>query len=415
MKKLITVMVLFLSFVVPAHANTFDIQEEINALGPSGGVVTIPPGEYLITVPITITKPNVILQGSGKSTVLINATNSQNTIVVYGSESTSTNIQNDLIPGGGIDNQYPVLNVTSSVGFQVNDNVKIVQSGTSTKFSYNIVKEVTGNKIVLKDNILESYQSAKLVKVNLLPDVTIKDMKIKSGDGIVGWAIYAHHTKNFTIEHVNFSKVGRNPIYVEQSYSPLITRNILFENGRAGYGDFSIGSLENFNAEISYNEITRSGAIYTRNNMFSKVIRNMSNGTGPTNADGISVVGGIGNRYEYNSILRANCYGIWLKDGAERNVISNNTFSSGITSGIYLTTAKNNIIENNVLTYNNGNGIFLEFGATGNIIRENIVRTNYSRGILVHDVNNIIDSNLSSENTMENYKFEPGNIVKNND
>ena len=48
---------------------TSGIQEAIDALGENGGIVTIPPGEYLLRRSIRV-RSNVTLQGAGEETVL---------------------------------------------------------------------------------------------------------------------------------------------------------------------------------------------------------------------------------------------------------------------------------------------------------------------------------------------------------
>ncbi|MGH7947292.1 MAG: glycosyl hydrolase family 28-related protein, partial [Opitutaceae bacterium] len=52
-----------------AQSPTAGIQEAVDALGTSGGVVTIPPGEYLLRRAIRI-RSGVTLQGAGEKTIL---------------------------------------------------------------------------------------------------------------------------------------------------------------------------------------------------------------------------------------------------------------------------------------------------------------------------------------------------------
>ncbi|MFD0673656.1 right-handed parallel beta-helix repeat-containing protein [Cohnella sp. GCM10027633] len=421
MKKLIlSFLLLFPLLSIVSNAETkFDIQKTIDSLGKNGGTVEIPSGTYNISKSIVITKPNVILKGQGNSTVLVGAKSDTSIIVVKGSESTATTILNDLKPGGGLDYQNPVLQVADSRNLRVGDQVKIVQ-GTSKKFSYNYIRSIDGNNVTLVDNITEKYEAAKklkLIKVSLLPDVTIQDMSFTSLAKVSGEpqhaAIRGMYTDRLKIENVNFTKVTATPIFIDQSLTPSITGNSFIQSGRVEKGDYAIGSQANFAAKIMDNTITQSGPINITNNQYTKVINNYANDTGPTNNDAITVDGGIENLISYNTILRPNCYGIWLLGGAERNTISNNQFIAGITSGVYLTDAKNNIIENNVARYNSGNGIFLDFGADRNMVRNNSVYENESRGILVHGINNKLLGNISEDNAMEQFRIATGNSLDN--
>ncbi|MCY9692574.1 right-handed parallel beta-helix repeat-containing protein [Paenibacillus alginolyticus] len=420
MKKMALLLLLFVSFGNISYSKeSFDIQNAINGLGVEGGTVEIPSGEFIITEPIVITKPNVVIKGQGPGTVLVNASNTDSLFLVNGSESSKTEILSSIMSEPDVNFQNnPVLTAENVVGFSMNDHVKIIQEGTPVKTSYNYINKIVGNDIFLKENEIEQFVaegSLSLVKVDLLRNVTIKDVKITSAEGKTGYGIKATHTNNFRVENVDFSKVGRNAIVIEDSLGAVITNNTFFENGRPGLGDNAIHSIKNFNIVISYNQLTRSGSIHTNNNMFSSVDHNKINGTQLTNGDGIYVIGGIGNRYEYNTVLRANCYGIWLRDGAERNIIANNQFIAAITSGIHLTDSSNNIIKDNVSQNNAGNGIFLTFGSKSNIVENNLTTENYGRGILVHDTGNLIKNNVSRSNQLHNYFIEPGNTLKENE
>ncbi|NUQ65332.1 MAG: right-handed parallel beta-helix repeat-containing protein [Pirellulales bacterium] len=52
-----------------AESTTCGIQEAVNALPPEGGVVTVPPGRYVMRQSVVL-RPHVTVQGSGSSTIL---------------------------------------------------------------------------------------------------------------------------------------------------------------------------------------------------------------------------------------------------------------------------------------------------------------------------------------------------------
>ncbi|MCY9692575.1 right-handed parallel beta-helix repeat-containing protein [Paenibacillus alginolyticus] len=411
----IPVIILLLVLV---YKPPFDLQKAVDRLGPEGGVVTIPEGIHVIKKPVIINKDNVVIRGASPvSTVLTNDVPDDQLFIVSGSSTFTTQVVSDILPGGGLTNMNPQVEVENA-GQLVEGDVILIENNNAVpkKLEFNKIKEMNGNILTLEDKVLESYtaaQSSTITKVSLVKNVTIKNVTIRSSQpDRENFGILAKYTSFLTVRNIIFENIAKNALLIQYSQSPRVQNSIFRDNGRKDKGDFGIGIQESVSAMVSKNQMFSSGAIYLRNNIHSVVSSNYSDGTLPTNGDGISAVGGIGNRYENNTILRANCYGIWIHSGAERNVIVNNTFQAGVTSGIYVTDAYNNEIINNTLTNNSSNGILLDLMAENNHIEGNRLTGNDARGVTANKQINIIGSNISINNKYPDYLYNTADAEK---
>lgn len=279
----------------------------------------------------------------------------------------------------------------------------------------NLIKNIDGNVITLENQFVYSYKIEDrpvLIRVRLAENVSVKSISVTSKDKKATKGIEARLSRNLTVADLTVKGI-QNAIFVTDSIAPRIISNTITDNGRAVRGQAGLQIFNCLEAEIRENKLKRSGAIWIRNNINSRIIRNTSDNTRPTNGDGISVVNTVNCIFDSNTILNANCYGIWIKNDSRNNTISNNRFSKGITSGIYLTHgAQENLISNNITSNNAGNGIFVAAEADRNIIRDNLVERNQGRGILVHGKQNTLSGNTALKNGIEQIKIQPGNFIK---
>ena len=146
---------------------TTGIQEAIDALGPNGGLVTIPPGEYLLRQAIRV-HSGVTLAGAGEKTIL--RKNKQ-----VGSKLTAVTTGT-------------AVQVEDATGFQAGDEVGFFDRTTvGWLHGHAIVKEVRGNQLLLNKNPGGKFDPANGgAVINYFPaisghdvsDVVIKDLTI---------------------------------------------------------------------------------------------------------------------------------------------------------------------------------------------------------------------------------------------
>jgi parallel beta-helix repeat protein len=134
---------------------TGGIQEAIDALGPSGGVVTIPAGVYSLRQAIRV-RSNISLQGAGEATVL----------------RKEKQVGSRL--AAAADKESRSLRVTSVSGFRAGDEVGIYDEATvGWEHSHAIVKEVRGNELLLDRRVGRSFDPATAAAViNYFPAIT---------------------------------------------------------------------------------------------------------------------------------------------------------------------------------------------------------------------------------------------------
>ena len=156
----------FTSFDSP----TAGIQEAINALGENGGVVTIPPGEYLLRRSIRV-HSNVTLQGAGEETVLCK-------IAQIGSKLAAP-----------IDAESRSVRVQDAAGFREGDEIGLFdQTTVGWLHAHAIVTGVQGNELLLNRRLGRAFNPAEggsvinyfpaITGSGLLSKVVIKDITI---------------------------------------------------------------------------------------------------------------------------------------------------------------------------------------------------------------------------------------------
>jgi parallel beta-helix repeat protein len=148
---------------------TGGIQEAIDALPPSGGVVTIPAGEYALRQSIRL-RSNVTLQGAGPKTILRKAKQAESKLAAVEKGSRSVQVEN---AGGFSEGDEVGIRDKEAMGWNV---------------AHAIVKEVRGNELLLDRSLPRTYDPAKMgfvihafpaITANGASRIVVKDLAIK--------------------------------------------------------------------------------------------------------------------------------------------------------------------------------------------------------------------------------------------
>ncbi len=354
--------------VMPSTTSpTGGVQEAIDALGADGGVVTIPPGEYLLRQAIRIPS-GVTLQGAGESTIL--RKNKQ-----VGSKLAAVTVGT-------------TAQVEDATGFHAGDEIGFFDRTTvGWLHGHAIVTGVQGNKLVLNRNPGGKFDPANGgAVINYFPaisgrdvsNVVIKDLVIDGrAEENPGPAVVSERPKGtppelgFTFAAVDLIRVSASRVEnvrvkgwpadgisvqgkgaVQGKYRGNLVTKCRVENCR-GPGFHAGGRLED--SEFSENEargnlgdgfyfcawVTR---ITVRNNKF---IGNQGN-----------AVGGLGDSGDRHNVVESNlCQGngkngISLWDGESNTVKTNTCLNNsqsmpGRFSGISLSKTENSVVTGN--------------------------------------------------------------------
>lgn len=134
---------------------TAGIQEAIDSLGPAGGLITIPPGEYTLRRSIRI-RSNITLQGSGPTTVL-------RKVRQLGSKLAAPASKDDRS-----------LRLENTTGFQPGDEIGIYDATTvGWEHAHAIVKEVRDQELLLDRRVSRAFDPASgAAVINYFPAIT---------------------------------------------------------------------------------------------------------------------------------------------------------------------------------------------------------------------------------------------------
>ncbi len=389
-----------------ATSPTGGIQEAVDALAPSGGVVTIPPGEYLLRQAIRI-RSGVTLQGAGEKTIL--RKNKQ-----FGSKLTAVTVGT-------------TARVEDATGFQEGDEIGFFDRTTvGWLHGHAIVKEVQGNELLLNKNPGGKFDPAGGgAVINYFPaisgrdvsQVVLKDLTIDGrAEENPGPVVVSERPKGtppdlgFTFAAVDLIRVSNSRVEnvrvkgwpadgismqgkgaVQGKYRGNVVTKCYVENCR-GPGIHAGGRLQD--SEFVENEsrgnlgdgfyfcawVTR---ITVRNNKF---IGNRGSG-----------VGGLGdsddkeNIVENNLCQRNGTNGISLWDGESNTVrnnicLNNSQREPGRWSGIALAKTEKSVISGNRCfddqpTKTQKHGIEELVNCRGNILTNNDCRDNAQSGV----------------------------------
>jgi parallel beta-helix repeat protein len=384
-----------------AQSPTAGIQEAIDALGTDGGVVTIPPGEYLLRQSIRV-RNYVSIRGAGEKTVLRKVKQLGSKLAME-ADAESRSIQ-----------------VENAAGFRTGDEIGIFDRTTvGWLHGHAIVKAVRGNELLLDRRLGRAFGPASgAAVINYFPAITgqglskvvLNDLTIDGraednpGPGVVSArekrkppdlgftfaAINLLEMKDGRIEGCRINGWPADGVSLQKGARNLVTKCVV-ENCR-GPG-YHAGGRET-DSEFSNNEargnhgdgfyfcawVTRAKV---KNNKF---IGNKENGVG-----GLGDSGDIDNIVE-NNLCRENALcGIALWDGASNTVrnnrcVNNSQASPGQWSGILLTKTEKSVVSGNRCFDNQQSktqkhGIEELADCQGNTITDNDCRGNARQGL----------------------------------
>lgn len=381
----------------------YNLQEEINK---AKHYLQLPPGEIIINASIILPE-HFVLEGRNTQ---INVHCNGYAFRVEGKAGYASRLNEDLPP---LSSDMPPrlrLKVENASGFKLGDHILILQEKSLPfKVEHNIIQAIEGNELHLQFPLLQSFSKKDEASIRAyLPKerVSIKNLCLKSAKNYDSYGIFASYTADLQIENVRFENLTRKAIYIEKSYFPKVRKNRLIDNGSLGKGDYGIGTSFCAGSIVSDNHLLRSGALYIKGGFQASYCGNISDSTGETRGDSLSIISSSYSRFSENILSRSNCYGIWMLNHSNHNTLSHNVISSGITAGIFVSNRSCfNRIDQNILTFNNGNGLFLDINADNNILENNQVIQNNSRGILVQSINNLITKNISKQNKLEDLRI----------
>lgn len=398
-----------------SDSSTAGIQEAIDALEENGGIVTIPPGEYLLRRSIRV-RSYVTLQGAGEKTVL-------RKVAQVGSKLAAPS-----------DAESRSVRVQDATGFREGDEIGIFdQTTVGWLHAHAIVKGVQGDELLLDRRLGRAFDPAEgasvinyfpaITGIGLLSNVVLKDLTIDGqseenpGPSIVtarapgkptdlGFTFAAINLVDATDSRIEGCRIKGWPsdgISVQRGKRNVVT-NCVVENCR-GPG-FHVGGRET-DSEFSENEargnlgdgfyfcawVTR---VVVKN---SKFIGNQGNG-----------VGGLGDSEDKDNIVEDNLCdsngrsGIFLWNG-ESNTVRNNSCannsqsSPGRWSGILLAKTERSVVSGNRCFDNQQaktqkHGIEELPNCRANSITDNDCRGNAQSGLALAGKNSQKDGNL---------------------
>jgi hypothetical protein len=299
---------------VPADVPT--IQEAINAAAPNDTIL-IAAGTY--SEVLTISKDNIVLQGSGKSTTIIKGNSSDNTITI--SNSKGIGIKDLSIQGGN----EGISLVTSSISC----------SGiASVNNSYGVAARY--NSVVNIDNSEFKLNSLRGIAISGSSSAKILNSEISQNPGM---GIQFTRTSSGYISNSVVSNNGDNGIQVGQGSSIYLIGN-----------------------QINSNQL--SGLDVTSHSMAQLMSGNVISG----NADGSGWRAGIG-IYQNSAV-------VMVGTGSNKDSISG---SNG--PGIYVSNNSDLLLNSGNISNNNGDGITLWLGSTAQFAAGASITSNTGYGI----------------------------------
>ena len=374
---------------------TWGLQDAIDALPEEGGVVILPAGTFTLRQGLVL-RNGVTLQGAGDETVLMRPDHVETELTVAATTGAT------------------YVEVKSTDGFQVGDDVSILAYGESDVGHHRITKIEPG-RIYLDKPIVVSgtYTLEGTASVmNYFPlirtawdndgvttnDVAIEDLVL---DG------------NMDSSTQNWRICGPALIHLEGAVDAVI-RNVTAHNSNTG-GILLIGGHDN-RIENTTVEMVRGHGIYAyfeTDTVISGVTVSWAGyASRGGSGDGIFVVGSDDVRVENSLVEYSHRHGLHPggdlnRGGVWINNISRNNGSNGFhfCYDNFDLVATGNILENNIRHGIAGLGLGGEFGDLFNTVSDNLIRGNARNGIQVNggSYNTIVGNTI-----VDNSQSRPG-------
>lgn len=324
---------------------TAGIQETIDALGENGGVVTIPPGEYLLRQSIRV-RSHVTLQGAGEETVLRKVPQVGSKLVAPAdAESRSVRVQD-------------------AAGFREGDEIGLFdQTTVGWLHAHAIVKGVQGNKLLLDRRLGRAFDPAEGGSViNYFPAIT--------GSGLLSNVVL----KDLTIDGQSEENPGPSVVAARAPRTPT----------DLGFTFAAINLLDATDSRIEGYRIKGWPA------------------------DGISVQRGGGNLVMRCVVENCRGPGYHVGGGLRDSVFSENESRGNLDDGFYFCArVERVVVRGNRFIGNKGSGVggLGDSGDQYNIVENNLCEGNGRAGIILWDG----ESNTVRNNTcLNNSQSSPG-------
>lgn len=366
---------------------TSGIQEAIDTLPREGGLITIPPGTYLLKRSIVL-RDNITLRGSGPATILKKCQGVQTRLVEDG-------------PKGNVQ-----ISVEHTEGFEPGMQICIKsKEWVGWHCSQPFITGITGTTLLLSDSLEKDYSTETTVVINYFPaiwilskknilieDITIDGNIENNGEkfqDFVTAAIHSGHSDNLTIRECFVRNWPSDGIGIQGGSDIVVTEcNV---SGCRGQG-FHPGTLIQhaiFSNLVAHHN-TGDGLYFCA---FVKHI-NVSNSIFYQN--GKNGIGGLGGE------PWPDCH----------NVVANNVCEANGMCGIQGTEGSNFVISNNICRNNSRTspgvfpGILLRNCSTmlvnGNLCYDDQEAAKKTQKCGIEEIGNSINNMLSSNNSWGN-------------
>ena len=375
---------------------TGGIQEAVDSLPVTGGIVTIPPGSYLLRSYIRL-RDNVSLIGSGASTLL----------------KKDDDFRIPIVEDAKKGQKYIVVEDASSLA--VGMGIMILDGKNNFWWSCYRITKIDGNKVfpegaysgrnklakdlLVSENARVQHQFPMICisgsKNNLIRDLTIdgnrsKQLPDSTGAGM-GCGIFpmGDHSK---VENCWICNMSRDGITYNTRVSGVVSNCIIHDNNRDGI--HLGGGAE---ALITGNEIYNNGyagIYFCSGNWHCRISNNLIHDNGKYGIGGIALP--VSKKYQPDKIEED-----WF------SIISNNVIYRNREVGIHAHTSYGFVITGNIVK-DNGAGICL-YRAQRTIVSNNHCFdhrgyyggvTTQSWGIIVRGSENVISNNICAGNRL---------------
>jgi len=357
-----------------SESPTWGIQDAIDSLPEEGGVVVLPEGTFTLRQGLVL-RDGVTLQGAGDKTVLVRPDHVETRLTVTATTGAT------------------YIEVESTDGFQVGDDISILAYGQSEVAHHTIVK-IEAGKIYLDEPIaVEGTFSPEDVAsvVNYAPLIrTAWEHEEVTTAGVVVEDLVLDGNMD---ESTETWRIGAPSLLHLEGAIDAVVRNVTARNANAG-GIYLAGGHDN-RIENVVVEMVRGHGIFVTEEADTVVsnatVRQAGYATRGVAGDGIFVVGSSDIRVE-DSLVEG-CLRHGLHPGGDLNrggVWINNTSRDNGGNGFHFCwdnfdlLVAGNVLEDNGRYGIGGLGLGGDFGDCFNTISDNVIRGNAREGIQVN-------------------------------
>jgi len=224
--------------------DTLPISLAISVVGETGGgTVYFPPGTYLVTASISITYNNVLLLGSGASTILCGLPSDTND-AIFSFFGAGGGISTTVV-GSSIAKNQRTITLTSAVGFSAGDYISLTSDeywggiagvsgyGTMTRGELNRIRYISGSSVTLEIATQDTYDNSlypvQVRRLSVSRNAQIKCLNFYGkGDGnsdpvTSPTGVDCSYVDSVNIESCRFENFERYAVYMFQCYNTSVS------------------------------------------------------------------------------------------------------------------------------------------------------------------------------------------------